>query len=288
MQLEGHEFREYSDMRSQNFIKDILDGYFPSELQEEYPRGVIFNVGDRRSVMYEEDDKELNLFRGKGCRLDSSSEDFSSKDRSKRRRFVSIFDHRTQKEQSTSCMSDYQSGTITQVVEASRDHFKRRLPESITKSRINLLSDSGSGEGNSRSIYRMTTGKSLLPDAIIKDGEVCNKKNRKNKSLKKMDIMNDAQIKYLNPETINTDSCVQLKIRSINDKELFVLTMGVNDPVGKLRTYLPDEVRECNIMHYKDSCNRIYLNENNSTLKEYGIVNNSVLVLTKPKVKKCK
>jgi hypothetical protein len=39
-------FRSYSDPLSQRFIQDIMDGYFPSELQQRYPDGVPFLVVD--------------------------------------------------------------------------------------------------------------------------------------------------------------------------------------------------------------------------------------------------
>lgn len=36
--------RSYDDPVSISFLRDILDGYFPSELQEAYPEGVPFKV----------------------------------------------------------------------------------------------------------------------------------------------------------------------------------------------------------------------------------------------------
>lgn len=36
--------RSYEDPATTSFLKDILDGYFPSELQEAYPEGVPFKV----------------------------------------------------------------------------------------------------------------------------------------------------------------------------------------------------------------------------------------------------
>ena len=37
-------FRSFSEASTQAFIQDILDGYFPSELQARYPDGVPFQV----------------------------------------------------------------------------------------------------------------------------------------------------------------------------------------------------------------------------------------------------
>ncbi|KAK0182347.1 hypothetical protein PV327_000496 [Microctonus hyperodae] len=44
--------RHYRDSITQSFIRDILDGYFPSELQHEYPNGVAFKVEDHRTETY--------------------------------------------------------------------------------------------------------------------------------------------------------------------------------------------------------------------------------------------
>lgn len=37
-------FRPFTDTTTQAFLRDILDGYFPSELQSRYPDGVPFQV----------------------------------------------------------------------------------------------------------------------------------------------------------------------------------------------------------------------------------------------------
>lgn len=44
MTVQGGSLRSYGDPTARAFIRDILDGYFPSELQQEYPDGVPFMV----------------------------------------------------------------------------------------------------------------------------------------------------------------------------------------------------------------------------------------------------
>lgn len=44
MMVQDSPLRLYNDPRTTSFIRDILDGYFPSELQEAYPNGVPFKV----------------------------------------------------------------------------------------------------------------------------------------------------------------------------------------------------------------------------------------------------
>ncbi|XP_038614079.1 UBX domain-containing protein 11 [Tachyglossus aculeatus] len=45
-------FRAYSEPSTQKCLQDILDGFFPSELQTRYPDGVPFQVSDRRGVLF--------------------------------------------------------------------------------------------------------------------------------------------------------------------------------------------------------------------------------------------
>ncbi|XP_010180618.1 PREDICTED: UBX domain-containing protein 11, partial [Mesitornis unicolor] len=47
-------FRPYEDPSTQQCLQDIMDGYFPSELQMCYPDGVPLQVSDRRDVVFQE------------------------------------------------------------------------------------------------------------------------------------------------------------------------------------------------------------------------------------------
>ncbi|XP_075460055.1 UBX domain-containing protein 11 isoform X3 [Ascaphus truei] len=47
-------FRSHQELSTQQLLRDIMDGYFPSELQRRFPDGVIFQVTDRRSVIFRE------------------------------------------------------------------------------------------------------------------------------------------------------------------------------------------------------------------------------------------
>ncbi|XP_041319106.1 UBX domain-containing protein 11 [Pyrgilauda ruficollis] len=53
----GHgAFRPYQHPATQQCLQDIMDGYFPSELQPRYPDGVPLQVTDRRDVVFQEPD----------------------------------------------------------------------------------------------------------------------------------------------------------------------------------------------------------------------------------------
>ncbi|PSN31096.1 hypothetical protein C0J52_24757 [Blattella germanica] len=66
-------FRAYSNHGTQLFIQDILDGFFPSELQHAYPDGVCFKVTDRHEVHYRTG-RKWKPFEGKGYTLGSKEQ----------------------------------------------------------------------------------------------------------------------------------------------------------------------------------------------------------------------
>ncbi|XP_038189888.1 UBX domain-containing protein 11 [Arvicola amphibius] len=57
-------FRPFYDPTTQRCLRDILDGFFPSELQRLYPDGVPFKVSDLRNQVFPEDG--LGSFPGEG------------------------------------------------------------------------------------------------------------------------------------------------------------------------------------------------------------------------------
>lgn len=64
-------FRSFDDSLTQKFCIDIMDGYFPSELEARYPDGVVFNLVDKRDVFYIQE-KPNSVFKSKGYRLGSA------------------------------------------------------------------------------------------------------------------------------------------------------------------------------------------------------------------------
>ncbi|XP_065838369.1 UBX domain-containing protein 11-like [Oscarella lobularis] len=61
-------FRPYSDPTAQKCMQDIMDGYFPSELQQRYPDGTPFALTDRREEVYQ-DRRHQTSFPGAGRSL---------------------------------------------------------------------------------------------------------------------------------------------------------------------------------------------------------------------------
>ncbi|KAH9496242.1 UBX domain-containing protein 11 [Bulinus truncatus] len=61
-------FRPYSDSKTRQCVQDLLDGYFPSELQQRYPDGVPFVITDLRGTHFQPKASPV-IFSGEGQML---------------------------------------------------------------------------------------------------------------------------------------------------------------------------------------------------------------------------
>jgi uncharacterized coiled-coil protein SlyX len=71
--VDNNRFRSYEEPSSQNFMKDLQDGFYPAEMQTDYPDGVSFLITDKRFKLYGETvtKSERIAFCGKGRQLES-------------------------------------------------------------------------------------------------------------------------------------------------------------------------------------------------------------------------
>ena len=60
-------FRSYTEPSSRQVIRDLTEGYFPSELQHRHPKGVPIAITDRRSTWFQT--RENEYFPGTGQAL---------------------------------------------------------------------------------------------------------------------------------------------------------------------------------------------------------------------------
>ncbi|XP_063954887.1 UBX domain-containing protein 11-like [Lytechinus pictus] len=58
-------FRSYQDPETQQCMEDLMEGYFPTELQTRYPDGVPIKVDDQRDVVFK-DQRDREFFPGTG------------------------------------------------------------------------------------------------------------------------------------------------------------------------------------------------------------------------------
>lgn len=73
-------FRPFEDSLTRKFCIDIMDGYFPTELQQKHPDGVRFELLDKRDVIFRSERKSAllktnSVFKSKGYRLGSGRVD---------------------------------------------------------------------------------------------------------------------------------------------------------------------------------------------------------------------
>ncbi len=61
-------FRSFAEPSTRQFILDLNEGYFPSELQHRYPNGIPIIVQDRRDTWFQEGHKK-QCFHGTGHAL---------------------------------------------------------------------------------------------------------------------------------------------------------------------------------------------------------------------------
>ena len=69
--LDSNRFRPYEETSSRSFLKDLEDGFFPSELQGEFPEGVAFLAKDKRFQRFSTNDSKTDssAFQGQGRTL---------------------------------------------------------------------------------------------------------------------------------------------------------------------------------------------------------------------------
>ncbi|TGZ57857.1 hypothetical protein CRM22_009822 [Opisthorchis felineus] len=76
-------FRPFQEQSTMQFIQDILDGYFPSELQQEFPGGVPFSLTDKRTEHFIHKDQVVRS--GSPRRKDCGSSELNATQKSSKR-----------------------------------------------------------------------------------------------------------------------------------------------------------------------------------------------------------
>ncbi|KAI8853887.1 hypothetical protein BC829DRAFT_381559 [Chytridium lagenaria] len=72
------QFRSFSDPTTESFMTDILDGYFPFELKDEYPDGVVFLLEDYHTQMFQPSGSRYIPYSGKPFSLQNNEKQTSA------------------------------------------------------------------------------------------------------------------------------------------------------------------------------------------------------------------
>lgn len=244
-------FRPFTDPQTQHLIKDILDGYFPSELQTRYPDGIPFVVKDFRHTHFEVK-KPLKAFKGVGQTLGGVT---------KPSRLVpSALDKTTQKSDSP---ENHISVTVTNKHPGrtvSTEQFLNKLPKSVVK-------------GGKIVDIRNSLNEHITGDKKEKQAVTVVETDTVNELKKRLEL--EESVRPSTPRNITT-----LRIKSETGNQTYILKMKFNETIGDLRKYLDMQrskiESEYNIVSaYPNKTH----DDNSKTLEASGLTPNAVLHL---------
>ncbi|KAJ8315413.1 hypothetical protein KUTeg_007563 [Tegillarca granosa] len=200
-------FRPFTDPTTQQFIQDITDGYFPSELQSKYPDGVPFIVSDKRSVYFQ--DKRPVVFTGAGQVLGGET---------KPSRLVpSSLDKGIQHSQDLEVTSQLPGPQY------SADQFLQKLPKTVIKDgkvidiRQSVASNLKQMDGNEGEKEPAVT---IIETETVKD-------------MKKRLDKHESDNRPITPRNTTT-----LRIKAESGNQTYILKMKFNETIGDLRRYI--------------------------------------------------
>lgn len=241
----GGPFRSYEDPSTQLCVQDIMDGYFPSELQTSYPDGVPFKVEDKRNILFK--DKRLeNLFPGQGKTLSPE-----------KRKVVQgpCYGQSVPPGMKTETIDDI--GTHKHSIEK----FLSNLPRSVMKNGKIIDIRDGIKEA-------LTPAIAINEVVVIETDAVKDIKARVNSGLKSR------------PSTAS--AVTTLRIKGDTGDQTYMLKMRYTDKIRDVKNHL-DETRNDDGVPYvlKTSFPNQTYDNLDKTLKEYGLVPNATLHVVK-------
>ncbi|XP_063729592.1 UBX domain-containing protein 11-like [Symsagittifera roscoffensis] len=245
-------FRMYSDDFSKEFIRDILDGFFPSELRERYPDGIPFAVKDKRDVMFLEKESPKQSFPGSGHKLLQELES----------RVV-------------------RSGSAHGNKGESSKEFTRKLPLSVVKNgkvidirndiEAQLTQNDNANDGSSnKESSDNRSGVSVLATKFMKE---VYKLDPKGEDTSKVD-----------PEILKKVST--LRIRSAAGDNFYIAKMYHDETIGDIRNYIHAMMSDAKVYDLEIITTyprKVVHSDNTQTIADAGLVPTAVLVLKEPK-----
>ncbi|XP_067676082.1 UBX domain-containing protein 11-like [Haliotis asinina] len=242
-------FRPFSDPETQLCVKDLSDGYFPSELQNRYPDGVPFKVTDLRKVSFRSERRQ-DLFTGAGQLLGG--------DTKPSRLVPSNLDKSVQHHDASS----ESSGEVTSQLpgpQLSIEQFLNKLPSSVIKQ--GKVIDIRNSLGDH--MQQGKDGKTSSGIVVVETAVTTEMKKR---------LEADEGSRPQSPRDITT-----LRIKS--GDQTYIVKMKFQNTVGDLRLYLNKQRH--GLPHYQIMSaypHRIY-DDTSLTLDECGLTPNAVLHL---------
>lgn len=244
-------FRPFTDPQTQHLIKDILDGYFPSELQTRYPDGIPFVVKDFRHTHFEVK-KPLKAFKGVGQTLGG--------DTKPSRLVATTLNKTTQKSDSpelpisVSVTNKHPAKTLT------TEQFLNKLPKSVIKGGKIVDIRNSLNE-------HLTGGKGDKPAVTVVETDTVHELK------KRLEL--EESMRPATPRNITT-----LRIKSETGNHTYVLKMKFTETIGDLRKFLDLQRSKAESEYLIVSAypNKTH-DDNSMTLEASGLTPNGVLHL---------
>ncbi|XP_043785004.1 uncharacterized protein LOC122710872 isoform X2 [Apis laboriosa] len=264
--------RSYEDPATTSFLKDILDGYFPSELQEAYPEGVPFKVEDHRSQLF----LNTSEFPGQGYRL--GKESLANNTIISRSRRPPTVNQRMARRGAPSRdnLTNFDPNAQLLSPTASRldgdDRFRQRSRSaSLPNSRFSI---------NSRSTPRANIDVKQYATPQIQSG-VTRKSQRSTRSAVPVRKNAPPILHQINEPSGKTGE-LRLKVRSLNGGTVYLVHVSADEPIARLYQLLDKAMSRTVPRGYKivlSGYSPRRLEQLGITLREIGITRDSVLHL---------
>ncbi|CAD5114711.1 DgyrCDS3754 [Dimorphilus gyrociliatus] len=234
-------FRPMEEPSTQRCLKDLSDGYFPSELQKRYPDGVPLSVQDKRDVVF--NDKKSVVFTGLGQTIAGK-----------------VVGETNIEPEQTNTNNKITTESSTNDRKLTVDQFLNKLPQSVIK------------DGKVIDI-RNSVGKSLKQGGETQPNKV--------KIIETTVVSEMKDRLKVSEENRPPSSRYVTTLRIKDDNQEYILKMKYTDRVSDVRRYLdaqrPKESPNYEIM---SAFPRKTLKNSSLTLEECGLIPNATLHLS--------
>lgn len=263
-------FRLYTEAATVQCIQDLLDGYFPSELQYKFPDGVPFAVQDMRDV-YFQPRKATTIFTGSGQMLGGAEQpsrlvpSFPLRDALPLPDGYGYSSMTSMKTNTFACNDNVNMTSNPPHRQLSSEQFLNKLPKSVVRDGkvIDIRDSIGrtlTGQNNS------TGGQEKLHITVVETAVT--------KAIQKTIAQPHAD-RPKTPRDITT-----LRIKSESGTHTYILKMRFHETVGDLRKYLnKHRVGQSTEYEIYSTYPRKQFSDDSTTMDGCGLVPNGVLYL---------
>jgi UBX domain-containing protein 11 len=255
-------FREVDSELAQTFLRDVLDGYFPSELKERYPQGVQIKLVDKTDSAFDDSIEPPSSFAGPGRSLQGSSDAEANPPRAAAVGGAS-------KALKVSSLASIGDPDMELAAPMSKEQFLGALPESVmARGRVIKLRE---GVGD----LLGASSASERPDVVIARTPVVD--------ALRTDTPLDATFRVGGGEDsvegVDPAEVTTLQVRSDSGKQTLVVKLRGTDTVGDLKAYVDKYRSKQGDYDLVTAFPRRAYTDLSQTLQEAGLFPNAKLLI---------